>query len=40
MMRWQDTAKLMFVLMLAVPLSATALGQSPDEGGSGDPAEH
>jgi hypothetical protein len=31
MMRWQDTAKLMFVLMLAVPLSATALGQSPDE---------
>jgi hypothetical protein len=31
MMRWQDGAKLVFMLMLAVPLSATALGQSPDE---------
>jgi hypothetical protein len=31
MMRWQDGAKLVFMLMMAVPLSATALGQSPDE---------
>jgi hypothetical protein len=31
MMRWQDGAKLVFALMLAVPFSATALGQSADE---------
>ena len=31
MMRWQEGAKLAFMLMVAVPLSATALGQSPDE---------
>jgi hypothetical protein len=31
MMRWQDGAKLVFALMVAVPLSGTALGQSPDE---------
>lgn len=30
-MRWQEGAKLAFMLMVAVPLSATALGQSPDE---------
>ena len=31
MMRRQDGAKLVFMLVVAVPLSATALAQSPDE---------